>query len=259
MTLWNSADKSANITLSGGSLTATTTSATQGAVRADTSFSSGKLYFEVQIQVLGGSAYAIGWANSTAALGTAMGTDKNSVVFRSTVGDVFFNNASSTGPGAALALFVVGVAFDIGGKLIWFRNDLGLWNGSLTADPATGTGGINLSTVNAGPYFPVFAANSSGAAVLANFGATDFDYPPPSGFSGLDVDTQAYVATSKFLGYPVLSPPQNAVSSSKFLGYPVLSPPQNAVSSSKFLGYAVLLTIPPPPYVRAKLLTYLRM
>lgn len=250
-TIWNTSDKSANITLSGGSLTATTSSATQGAVRANNSFSSGKLYFEGQIQALVGSAFSIGWANSTAALGTGMGTDKNSIVVQpNNSGAVLFNNVNLGSTGAGLVLQVVRVAVDFGASLWWVADDLGLWNASLTANPATGTGGFSFSTINAGPYFPVFAANGSGASVLANFGATDFDYPVPSGFSGLDSDAQPYLASSKFLGYPVLSPPQNAVSASKFLSYPVVSPPQNAVSASKFLGYAVLLSPPTPQVAR---------
>lgn len=241
---WNGSDKSANITLSASLLTATTTSATQGAVRCTTSETTGKFYWEAELAVLGGSAYAVGWANSTASLASVMGSDKNAVAGEPTSGAVLFNNASLGSFGASLALFTVGIAFDIAGKLIWFRNDAGLWNGSLTANPATGTGGFSVSTINAGPYFPVFAANSSGASVTANFGATDYNYAAPSGFGPLAADAQAYITSSKFLGYGVLAPPQTAVSASKFLGYGVLSSPLNAISTSKFLGYAVLAPIP---------------
>lgn len=241
---WNASDKSSNITLTNGNLTATTTSATQGAVRCNTSASSGKYYWEASLEVLAGSAFAVGWSNSSSALGTAMGgTDKNSVVVDSVAGTILFNNTSQGSLGAGIALFTVCIAYDITNKLIWFRNDAGLWNGSATASPGSGTGGVSLSAINAGPYFPVFAANSSGAQVIANFGATDFNYPIPSGFSALDTDVQAYNASSKFLGYSVLQPPINAASASKFLGYSVLEPPINAASASKFLGYAILTTI----------------
>lgn len=242
---WNSGDASANITLSGGSLTATTSSATQGAVRANTSFASGKQYFEVQLAVLSGSVYAVGWANATAALGTAMGSDTNAVTITPNINNsqTIINNVNLSTLGFAGAQFyTLCIAFDITNKLIWSRYNNGLWNGSATANPATGTGGTSTSTLAAGPYFPVFAANSSGASAVAYFGGSDMNYAVPSGFSTLDTNVQAYNASSKFDGYAVLDAPQAAASASKFDGYAVLDAPQNAASASKFLGYAVLLS-----------------
>jgi hypothetical protein len=67
--------------------------------------------------------------------------------------------------------------------MFWARVDNGLWNNSATADPAAGTGGRSVATIAAGPYFPIFGDNGSGGAVTANFGATDFWFAPPSGFT----------------------------------------------------------------------------
>lgn len=246
MTTWNSGDKSANITLSGGSLIATATSSTIGAVRATTSASSGKVYYEAIMLVAAGSDYGLGWANSTAALSAFIGADKNGVAcFPAFTGGAFFFNGANLAGGTgfitgSLQLLTLCVAFDIGGLLIWARTGGSYWNNSATADPGTGTGGIGVSTINAGPYFPVFGSNSSGASVVVNFGATDFGYPVPSGFAGLDTNTQAFAATTKILGYPVLSPPRATVSASKILGLGLLSPPRNAVSLSKMVGYAIL-------------------
>ncbi len=256
---WNSGDKSANVTLSGGSLVATTTSASQGAVRANTSFGSGKQYFEVILGTASGSNFGIGWANSTASLSSFIGSDKNGVAsyVTSATGAFFFNNGSvgaGTGYAGSIGLTLC-IAFDIGGKLIWGRYNNGLWNGSSTADPGTGTGGISLSTINAGPYFPVMCANSSGASVTANFGATSFGYAIPTGFTGLDTNVQAFNASSKFLGYDVLETPTSAAVASKMLGYGTLPPDQTAADASKILGYGPL----PPSQnaaVSAKFLAY---
>ncbi len=242
--LWNTADKSANVTLSGGSLVATMTSASQGAVRADTSFGSGKLYYEVVLGTASGSNFGVGWANATSSLSSFIGNDKNGVAsYVANAGSpFFFNNANVGGGGgyAAYASLTLCIAFDIGGKLIWAKYNNGLLNGSTTADPASGTGGISLSTINAGPYFPVMCANANGASVTANFGVTNFNYAVPAGFSGLDTNAQAYNASSKFLGYDVLNIPDATAVSSKFLGYADLPPSQNAAVSSKFIAYAIL-------------------
>jgi hypothetical protein len=52
---------------------------------------------------------------------------------------------------------VVDVAVDLGGAVIWFRVSGGNWNNSGTANPATGTGGVSLSTmtgVGSTAYYP---------------------------------------------------------------------------------------------------------
>lgn len=248
--LWNSLDKSANVSLSGGSLTATMTSATQGAVRADTSFASGKLYYEVQVTSYGavGSFYAVGWANASAALSVSMGAaPANSVAFFAnyTEGPVYFNGVD-LGKNDEYALTppqTIGIAFDIGASLFWARFAGSFWNGSSTADPATGVGGRSVAGINAGPYFPAFSVNASGAAATANFGATDFFFPVPAGFSGLEASAQAYLAASKMLGFANLAPPVDVLSVSKMLGFANLDPPSQALSISKMISYAVLVTI----------------
>lgn len=241
MTTWNSGDKSANITLSGSSLVATTTSGTQGAVRATTSASTGKIYFEAVANVMSGNNFAVGWANSTASLSSFIGIDTNGVAVFSS-GAAWLNNVnlgSQTGYSGFSGLTVC-VAFDIDNKLIWFRFSNSLWNGSITADPATGTGGLSVSGLAAGPYFPAFCANSSGAQVTANFGATDTWFRVPSGFSTLDSNTQAFNASSKFLAYAPEPPPVTTVDASKMLGYGALPPTETATTSSKFVAYAVI-------------------
>jgi hypothetical protein len=78
---------------------------------------------------------------------------------------------------------VIDEAVDLVNNRVWYRAGGGNWNGSGTANPATNTGGIDISTLNPGPYF---AANSLGTTVgetyTVNFGATAYSFAAPSGF-----------------------------------------------------------------------------
>lgn len=85
-----------------------------------------------------------------------------------------------------------GVAVNFDAKLFWARSDNGQWNGSPTADPASGTGGISFATLNPGPYYPSFDGDQPGQQVTANFGQNAFNYAVPSGFVA---------------GFPALGPP----------------------------------------------------
>jgi hypothetical protein len=246
VTIWNTADKSANVTVSGAdSLTVTTTSATLGGARATNSITTAKTYFEVLLNTQTGTNFVIGWANATASLAAIIGGDKNGVSeLLVNSGVFFFNNANlGTAIGNAATGQTVCIAFDPVAKLIWARINNGFWNNSASADPATGVGGASVSTINAGPYFPAFSANASGASLTAKFGATDFNYAIPAGFSALDTNTQAFNASSKFVAYATLFPPQTAASGSKFIAYAMLFPPVTAVAASKFVGYAVTYPI----------------
>ena len=95
------------------------------------------------------------------------------------------SNATNLNSGVALpAGTVVGIAVDFTNHLIWFRMaPSGNWNGSGTANPATGVGGITFSTGAMVPF--VTFGGSGGAAgnvITANFGASSFTGTVPSGF-----------------------------------------------------------------------------
>lgn len=257
-TTWNSGDKTSNVTLSGSDLIATLTSSSYGGVRATASASSGKYYFEIKIGAGLSTNVAVGWANATASLSTYIGQDLNSWSwFYYTAGtNIWINNGSiMTTVGASVGA-TIGIAFDIDNKNGWVRVGNGYWNGSPTADPASNTGGFSLSSLNAGPYFPVWNSNVNGAQITANFGASTWAAEPPSGFSSFDANALTHADASKELGYALLSSPDAASASkelgyallgaplaaisSKFVSYGVLSTPSNAVSASKVVGYALL-------------------
>jgi len=88
---------------------------------------------------------------------------------------------------------VIGIAVDFSGQLIWFRvAPAGSWNGSGTANPATGVDGISISVI-AGSRFPTMTGQG-GDAITANFGASAFTGVVPSGFTSGFTDV---VATAK--------------------------------------------------------------
>lgn len=258
--IWSTTDKTANVTVS--SLLATASTAAQGGVRANTSFASGKLYYEVTLGATNGSTTTgIGWANAAASLTAFFGSDKNGhAVYpgNGTPSNIVFNGAGlgSLGIGWFTGQTMC-IAFDITNKLIWYKIPGRPWNNNPSADPGTGTGGLSVSTILAGPYFPAFGPASSGTSITANFGATPFQSPIPSGFSAVDPTTQAYAASSKFLGYVIDGPPQNAMSASKLLGYVIDGPPTTALAASKLLGYAII-TNKTASYSRQRQYVYLR-
>jgi hypothetical protein len=252
---WNPADKSATVTLTGGSLIATTTSAAQAGVRGLTSVASGKVYVEHTIGVLSG--FVVGWANAAQSLAGALGATADSFGYQ--VGGSF--RIAGTFPGTvdtARLGQTVRIAWDITAKLVWIALDNQWWNSSKTADPATGVGGISTALLNAGPYFPMFGVAASGTQTISRFGATDNWFPNPAGFASLDTNAQVFEATAKFQGYGLLGPPRTAESVAKMLGYGLLGPPSNAASVAKMLGYAIT-TSQLPNFTRAQRLAYLRM
>ena len=178
-TTWNPSDL-INVTLSSLNLKATTSTASAG-VRAVNSKNAGKYYFEITYTTVNTNTFTSGLSLSSASLpAPAAGA---LTVSRSS-GNISVNNVSS---GSSLGIIapgsVVGIAVDITGKLAWLRiAPSGNWNGSGTANPATGTGGVNITSISTGPLFPLFAGASADAAT-ANFGDSAFSGAVPSGFT----------------------------------------------------------------------------
>lgn len=261
MVAWSTTDKSANITLSGGNLTATFSSAVRGGVRCDTSFAGGLLYFEVVNTA--NNNIEVGWANATQALTTELGANTNGISAEPNTARVLFNS-SSLGPvtvstGLLVVPWTLCVAINFTTKLFWARVNGYGWNGSATADPAAGTGGYSFATIAAGPYFPMFTSSSSGASITARFGASSMWFPIPAGFSTLDTNVQAFNATAKFDGMAVLVAPQAAASAYKMLGQSILIAPRSVASAYKMVGYAILRPRNDNYASRSRLAAYLRM
>lgn len=184
----NPADKSAHITLSNGNLTGTGDGAGGNGdmVRGTTSKTTGKLYFEVTPTNAGG-ATGFGIANATEVVTGAseLGFSNNSIgQYRN--GDVRLNSSIIiSGPGFVSGGAQAGIAVDIGGQLIWFRDTSAptVWNAGGTANPATGVGGVSFAVIT-GAIFICLNINANQAVVATlNVGTTSFNASAPAGFS----------------------------------------------------------------------------
>lgn len=184
-TIWNSGDKSANITLFRNALSAASgvTATTWKGVRGTTSLSTGKKYLEFYVSGYhNDNGICVGFANGSWSTATFVGNG-NSGGWQAT-GDL--NGIGGTIQGYAWG-YVLAMAIDLDAKLVWFRSDRNTnWNNSGANNPATGTGGKAYGTT--GALFPAFSGFDDILAnqVTLNAGGLPFSLAVPSGFSAWD-------------------------------------------------------------------------
>lgn len=187
---WNSSDQ-IGITVSNGGLLATyNDTGSRGGIRANVSFSSGKLYFEMQYSFSSTSNMGGGWSSASKNFATTfLGGDTLSTgAYRD--GSVYFNGSSITSYIATPATGDwIAFAIDFTNNKVWVKDitQAGGWNNAPigSQDPANNIGGGSISTLTGTPWFPAcaFDAVSTGTySVLANFGATAFQGTVPTGF-----------------------------------------------------------------------------
>jgi hypothetical protein len=180
----NPNDKSANITLSNGNLTATRGAGSAYAmVRSTDSYASGKRYFEGRPDIFftAGNVGVIGLATSLSSLSMYLGGNSGAAWSAGyfTNGQVWQNNegtAVETGTLISPAEWA-GLAVDFSAGKGWVRDNSG-WIG----DPVAGTGNSIVFT----PGLRLHAATqvySASDQTTVNFGATAFAYAVPAGFA----------------------------------------------------------------------------
>jgi SPRY domain len=184
-TTFDPAHTAADLTLSGGNLTATHTTAARGCTRSITT-GSGKKYFELFVTAVDNAASTvIGIANAAMALSSFPGLDLDGY------GMAFDGQVYSGGVSVAnLALGIVAgdricVAVDFTAEKIWFRKNGDAWNPALTTelhDPTDPLTGFNFSATNAGPYYACLALRQIPDACTINFGATAYTHTVPAGY-----------------------------------------------------------------------------
>lgn len=185
-TAFDPTHKSANITLSGSNLIATLNATTGGfdSVLATVGKSSGKYYaeftpfFTVNNPIIGISNLA-GFISNDFIGDTAgnLGWDADNRILSASA---VVTNIQTFASGDTACM-----AADLTNSKIWFRTNGGNWNNDVIGNqnPATNTGGISLSGLTAGPYFPgVSILNLTGNSFTANFGNTAYAQAVPSGF-----------------------------------------------------------------------------
>lgn len=181
-TTWNLTDNSSIITRSNGNLTATEGGSASGSgdgLRATTSRSSGKLYFEITLTTDVSAQESMGIAKSTASLvSNSLGADADGWGIIIGSGGALVNNGAPVQfGGAGDAGDVYGFAVDLTGLLLYVSK-----NGSFlfSGNPTVGSGG---TTIAAGSWFPAASLFGSGDVVTLNVGTTAFNTSPPSGYS----------------------------------------------------------------------------
>jgi hypothetical protein len=181
---WNPSDISANVTLSGGNLTATAT-ASNTWVRAPKQLaSSGKFYFELQAMTWGWGNTEFGFCSSTLSSPNGASSAGMCGVQTPGSGNVYngttYTGVSLGGSGGSTYCFAV----DLNAQLAWIRlAPSGNWNGSGTANPSTGVGGMSVSAISGTDACPLTAFGGNGEAVVANFGDSAFSGVVPGGFT----------------------------------------------------------------------------
>lgn len=187
-TYWDAVNKTADITLSNGDLTATHTSGTNyGNVRSVHSFNYGKRYIRftpVTIGTFNGAACAglgntsYGWTSVSPS--NYLGFDSNGIGFYDN--GLWLNGVNVLPWSSGIATGqVVEFAVDYDAKLLWVRVNGGDWNGSPTANPATGVGGVDISAIT-GSYVAGIGLSNTNDQVTIDSGGT-----PPTGFYPIPV------------------------------------------------------------------------
>ena len=185
---WNTNDKSSTVTLSVVDKKATTTSATGSGTRSSTVLLNGVAgvyYAELLIDnTIGGSAPSVGIRSTSGLPNTGAA---GSVSVAGNIGNIIVTPPGSVVGSIGSVAFANGdvlcVAWNSGTERIWFRLNGGLWNNDASANPATGTNGLDVSVFE-GLYFGLwFTAAASATAVTLRTELAEFTQAVPSGFS----------------------------------------------------------------------------
>lgn len=188
-TTWDPAKQGTGVALTNGNLTLERTSSGSTYSRSGTvdSKSTGKYYCEFKVDMYSTGNFGIGWMNASADFTTSsgatyVGNAADGVGWYPAQNAIYHNAALLGSMTYTLNVGdIVGLAWDAGAKLIWYRVNNGLWNNFGPSDPATGTSGFNPSGMT-GAMVPAVCSYVIGDKVTANFGATAFAFTPPSGF-----------------------------------------------------------------------------
>lgn len=188
-TTFNPSDQ-LNMTFTNGNLTIgmPLSGGSNGGARSVSSKSTGKFYYEAvyaSANAPGGNTIGVGI--STASFNPG-GTGYHNIAVLNTDGNIIVDGSVIVSSGMLIANNTrVGVAIDVGGKLIWLTVDGTHWNStsSGTNNPGTGVGGVSFSGLGA-PFFvfgSIVGTVSGIRTWTGNFGATAFTYSVPSGYT----------------------------------------------------------------------------
>jgi len=181
--------KSPKITLANSDYTAAGDGTGQGTVIGTTGNFAGKWYFEVVFAA--GTANvdnAVGLATLDADLDLIPGVAGPGAAIRQTTGAISVDAGAVTGNAQAFNTVsnVVRVALDAAAGRVWFAVGNAPWNGSSSANPATGAGGLVIGKRKLYPFVSV----ASDASFTVRFGGT-MSFTTPAGYAPWATSTQA--------------------------------------------------------------------
>jgi hypothetical protein len=165
---WDSANKGAAVSLSGGDLIASVTGSTDS-VKGTQSRSSGRYYFEVTYAGTGGDVCLIGVGNASASLSQYPGQNTNSWAYYRTGDQKYTNNTGSSIAKATTTVLGVHmnngqVFYVVNGKLGGLANNLGSGTYYPMWGPGTSSGGPRTGTLNVGATAFAWSLPSGAAA-----------------------------------------------------------------------------------------------
>lgn len=199
---WDPATKNAAIALSVGNSTATS-SAGSGSVNAGVIgtvaiSATVKQYFEVTVSAGANQYFSVGVMNGSASLSANLGATNGAAWVNrlsTTVSNVYRNGTNFVGPAYPLLSVgqVIRVAIDRASNKMWWAVNTVTWGAGNTwmdgagtfSDPATNTGGLDISAVT-GTIYPAFSSAWTGDVAVINGGAAGFAYSAPTGFTAID-------------------------------------------------------------------------
>jgi hypothetical protein len=176
---WDSSDRTYTVTLSNSDKTATHTPAATGGIRSSTertNGAAGKYYAEWVATTIGASSQFC-LKSKTSDIG-APGTESFRYL---NGGQVFVGGTQVATMGVAAAGDIVCVAWDSGAERFWFRLNGGLWNNDASADPATGTNGLDASALP-NTSFCLYWAGITAAVTTLRTELAEYTQAIPSGF-----------------------------------------------------------------------------
>jgi hypothetical protein len=188
---WDPSNKDPAITLSGGNLVATQSSAGNNwrSVRGISCHQTGKFYLEMTLTAKDASdGWMGGFEDASGVLNSYIGSTAHGIGCQSTGTQVYWSGGSIAACNniAYTAATVMEFAVDVGNNLVWIRGSggNGNWNNSGTANPATSTGGTALH-IGGGSVqvFPAWSGLDSGSSDASTLNTTGpFTGTAPSGF-----------------------------------------------------------------------------
>lgn len=172
---WNSADKNASITLSGGDTIATDSGTPFQSLRGILGRSTGKFYFEALVGTSAGNLW-VGLGSSGASLSSYTGATADSAGQASGGNAVTTWTKAQAGTTTVAVADVLQYAVDFSAGYIFFgKNNLWLYS----SDPTTGTN--PWVTGISGTLYPMGSPGSG--TITLKTKTSELTYSPPSGYS----------------------------------------------------------------------------